>query len=348
MTAVTTSMPTVLITGGAGYIGANTALAFITAGFKLVVVDDLSNGDATVLPRGVPLYRLDAGDPALTALLQAHKIEAVVHFAARVRVDESVNDPLGYYASNSGVTRRLLEACVAANVGAFVLSSTAAVYGVPGRSPVVETDPTVPVSPYGRSKLAAEWAVEDAARAHGLRYANLRYFNVAGADPEGRAGPRDGGTHLLKIACEAAAGKRPRVEIYGTDYPTPDGTAVRDFIHVTDLAAAHVAAVRHLLDGGKNLTLNCGYGRGYSVRQALDTAARLEYPFEIVERPRRQGDVPAIVADVGLLRRTFDWRPAYDDLDAILRTGLAWERRVRFSSLPASIRGAGRPLVTTE
>ena len=348
MTAVTTFTPTVLVTGGAGYIGSNTVLAFIAAGFEPIVVDDLSAGDPAALPQGVPLYRLDAGDPALTALLQAHKVVAVVHFAARVRVDESVDDPLGYYASNSGVTRRLLEACTAAKVSAFVLSSTAAVYGVPGRSPVVEADPTVPVSPYGRSKLAAEWAVEDAARAHGPRYANLRYFNVAGADLEGRAGPRDGGTHLLKIACESAAGKRSRVEVYGTDYPTPDGTAVRDFIHVTDLARAHVAAVRHLLDGGKSLTLNCGYGRGYSVRQVLDAAARLDRPFEIVECPRRQGDVPAIIADIGLLRRTFDWRPAYDDLDTILRTGLAWERRARLSSPTASIQDAVRPLMTTE
>ena len=319
---------TILVTGGAGYIGSHTVLALQEVGWRVIVVDDLSAGSVAALPAGVPLWRLDAGDPRLGQLMHDAGVCAVIHFAGRVRVDESVTKPLSYYATNTGVTRRLLGACIEAGVEIVILSSTAAVYGAPGTGQVDEHAELDPVTPYGRSKLVAEWMVRDTARASSLRYGILRYFNVAGADPAGRIGQRDGASHLLKIACEAAAGRRGHVDLYGTDYATPDGTCVRDFIHVSDLAEAHVAALEHLRSGGASLTLNCGYGRGYSVRQVLDAAMRVGgRRFEVRHAARREGDIAAIVADVRALRARLRWAPRFEDLDTIVRTGLAWELR---------------------
>jgi UDP-glucose 4-epimerase len=321
----------VLVTGGAGYIGSHMALALLDAGEETIVLDDLSNGFRHLVPKPAKLVVGDVADEArVDDILSAYRIDAVIHFAAKVVVPDSVSDPLGYYLANTVKTRALLAAVVRARVPHFVFSSTAAVYGMAEVNPIGEDTPLKPISPYGTSKIMSEWMLRDAAAAHGLRYAVLRYFNVAGADPAGRSGqstPK--ATHLIKVACEAATGKRRGMEIYGTDYPTPDGTCVRDYIHVSDLAAAHLDALRHLRGGGENLVLNCGYGRGYSVREVIDTVKRLSgVDFPVATAPRRAGDPAALVAHADRIRSTLGWRPKLDDLEVIVGHALAWERKL--------------------
>ncbi len=321
----------VLITGGAGYIGSHAVLAFLEAGDDVVVLDDLSTGRRALAPPEAAFVEGDAGDRALLEdLLAAEKIEAVVHFAGSIVVPESVADPLKYYRNNTCVSRTLIEACVAAGVGSFIFSSTAAVYGDADEVPVSEDAPTAPVNPYGWSKLMTERILADTAAAHGLRYVALRYFNVAGADPAGRSGQcTPNATHLLKIASQVAVGIRPVMEIYGADYATPDGTCIRDYIHVTDLARAHVAALAHLDAGGDSLTLNCGYGHGVSVRELLDAVEReTGRPLAVRAAPRRPGDAVELVADATRIREVLGWRPGHDDLGEIVRTAIAWEERL--------------------
>lgn len=318
----------VLVTGGAGYIGSHTLLACREGGYSVVVLDDLSSGRRGLVPSDVPFYQGDVGDSELVKrIFSEHDVAGVVHFAASVVVPESVADPLAYYLNNTCKTRRLLQTCVESGVNRFVFSSTAAVYGQPGISPVSEATPTVPINPYGTSKLMVEWMLRDAGLAHGLRHVVLRYFNVAGADPQGRTGQATpDATHLIKVACEAVAGRRPGMQIFGDDYDTTDGTCVRDFIHVSDLARAHVKALDYLWAGGESVTLNCGYGRGYSVRQVLDAIMRISgASLSVAVAPRREGDVAELIADVSRLRGLFDWAPEHDDLDFILRTALDWE-----------------------
>ncbi|WP_340118820.1 UDP-glucose 4-epimerase GalE [Pelagibius sp. 7325] len=318
----------VLITGGAGYIGSHTVLACRDAGYPVVVLDNLSKGQRRLVPEDVPFFQGDVGDPKLLAeIISRHDIAAVIHFAADVVVPESVAAPLSYYLNNTCKTRSLLQACVDHGVAQIVFSSTAAVYGQPEATTVGEDAPTRPANPYGTSKLMSEWMLRDASVAHGLRHVILRYFNVAGADPQGRTGQATpDATHLIKVACEAACGKRGAIEIYGDDYDTADGTCVRDFIHVSDLARAHVSALEHLGKGGDSLTLNCGYGRGYSVREVLEGLERLTgKPLPARQAARRAGDVAALVADASRLREVLGWVPQHDDLDFILKTALQWE-----------------------
>ena len=322
----------VLVTGGAGYIGSHAVLALTDAGWPVAVIDDLSSGFRWLLPDDVPFYRSDVADEALlTRIFAEQGIRAVMHFAGSIVVPESVEKPLDYYLNNTVKSRALIAAAVAAGVPHFIFSSTAAVYGEAGERPISETTPTIPVNPYGRSKLMTELMLADAAAAYPLNYAALRYFNVAGADPNGRSGQSTAGaTHLLKIAVEAALGKRDHVDIYGTDYDTPDGTGVRDYIHVADLAAAHVLALEALIaEPQRSMTLNCGYGRGFSVREVLDAVDRAtNRKLERRIAPRRRGDSAAVVADPALLRATLAWQPGYADLDTIVGHALAWERKL--------------------
>jgi UDP-glucose 4-epimerase len=320
-----------LVTGGAGYIGSHMVLALIDAGEKVVVLDDLSTG----LKRAVhPKARLvvgDVGDEALVSrLIVQHEIDAVIHFAARIVVPDSVVDPLGYYLSNTVKTRTLLAAVVAAGVRRFVFSSTAAVYGAPEENPVGEDAKVAPTSPYGSSKLMSEWMLRDAAAAHGMAFVALRYFNVAGADPQGRAGPSTpNATHLIKVACETALGKRAGVEVFGADYPTPDGTCIRDYIHVSDVVAAHLNALKYLRGGGRSLVLNCGYGRGYSVLEVINRVKQLSgRNFPVTQRERRPGDPAIIVARADRIRALLGWEPKFDDLSKIATHALAWERKL--------------------
>ncbi len=323
----------VLVTGGAGYIGSHVVWALRDAGWPVVVLDDLSSGRREALPaNGVELVVGDVGDGRLVAgLLREHRIGAVMHFAASIVVPESVARPLAYYRNNTVNSLALIQACVDAGIRAFVFSSTAAVYGEPARVPVAEDAPTVPLNPYGRSKLISEQMLQDADAAHGLPYVVLRYFNVAGADPAGRTGlAKPGATHLIKLACETAVGARDHLLIFGEDYPTEDGTCVRDFIHVSDLADAHLAALRHLTGGGASLVLNCGYGRGFSVRQVVDAMGEVSgRPLRVRQAPRRPGDAAVVIADAQKIRRLFDWSPRRDDLHQILADALAFERRLR-------------------
>ncbi len=319
----------VLVTGGAGYIGSHMVLALVDAGEEVVVLDDLSSGFARAVHPKARLVQGDVADEALVLrLIATHGVDAVIHFAARIVVPESIANPLGYYLSNTVKSRALLAAAIAAGVRRFVFSSTAAVYGMPVENPVSESAPANPISPYGASKLMTEWMLRDAAAAHGLNYVALRYFNVAGADPEGRSGQSTpNATHLIKVACETALGKRNRMEVFGTDYPTADGTCVRDYIHVSDLVAAHLDALKHLRAGGVSLTLNCGYGRGYSVLDVIDTMKRLSgKDFPVFYAPRRPGDPAAIVAGAERIRAELGWRPKFDDLSTIVTHALAWER----------------------
>jgi UDP-glucose 4-epimerase len=318
----------VLITGGAGYIGSHMALALRDAGEPVVVLDDLSTGARDAVPEGVPLVVGDVGDEALVIrTLAAHRVDAVAHFAARIAAPESVGDPLGYYAANTGKTRQLLGALVAANVRRFIFSSTAAVYGVSPPTPTPESAPLDPASPYGASKMMSERVLSDVASAHCLDYVALRYFNVAGADPQLRSGQRAAGaTNLITVAARAALGLNGGLDIFGTDLPTPDGTGVRDYIHVSDLADAHVAALRHLRSGGGSLTLNCGYGWGYSVRDVVTAVKRISgSDFPVREKARRAGDPYVSVADATLIRETLGWRPRRADLDLIVSDALRWE-----------------------
>lgn len=322
----------VLVTGGAGYIGSHMAHALADAGEAVVVLDNLSTGFAWALPGAATLVTGDMGDEALVGrTIREHKIEAIVHFAAKIVVPESVADPLGYYLNNTVKSRALLAAAVAGGVKHVIFSSTAAVYGEPKTMPVAEDVPLDPVSPYGRSKLMTEWMLQDVSRAHPLSYVALRYFNVAGADPKGRTGQSTANaTHLIKVACQAALGTRPGLEVFGTDYPTPDGSCLRDYIHVTDLAEAHLAALRHLRTGGASGVYNCGYGQGYSVLDVIDVVKRVSgVDFPVKLSPRRPGDPAAIVAKADRIRSDLGWQPRLDDLETIVRHALDWEQHLR-------------------
>ena len=320
----------ILITGGAGYIGSHVALQLRARAERLVVLDDLSRGFRQAV-LDVPLVVGNVGDrDTVRAALDAHGVDTVMHFAACTVVPESVRDPLKYYGNNTCATRSLLQCCLEGEVRHFVFSSTAAVYGIPAAGVAAEDTPTSPINPYGSSKLMSEWMLAAVAEASPLRYVSLRYFNVAGSDSGGRIGQATpNATLLIKVACEAAVGKRAEVAIFGTDYPTPDGTGVRDYIHVEDLAAAHLDALQYLRAGGGSTTLNVGYGHGYSVRQVLASVERVSgKPLKVREEPRRPGDPPALVARAERIRRELGWKPRLDDLDTIVRTGLAWEERL--------------------
>ncbi len=330
----------VLVTGGAGYIGSHMVLRLLDAGERVVVVDNLVTGFDWAVDSRARLVTGDVGDMGLVGpLLREEEVSAILHFAGSVVVPESVADPLKYYRNNTANTRNLIEAAVEAGVGRFIFSSTAAVYGGAGMDPVFEDAELDPEAPYGRSKWMSEMMLADVGVAHGLRYGILRYFNVAGADPEGRAGqstPR--ATHLIKIACQTALGLRPRMEVFGTDYPTPDGTAVRDYIHVTDLIEAHALMLDHLGAGGASDTLNCGYGRGYSVREVIETVREVSgVEFETVESPRRPGDPPSLVAGADRVRERLGWRPAHESLGEIVTTALAWEKHLMTRNDPPPI-----------
>jgi UDP-glucose 4-epimerase len=322
---------TVLVTGGAGYIGSHMVYALVEAGEPVVVIDNLSTGFATAVPPGVPLLVGDAGDEALvSSAIAEHDVESVIHFAGSVVVPDSMRDPLGYYRNNTMTTRALLNAVIKNGVERFIFSSTAAVYGNPDQVPVPETAPTRPLSPYGSSKLMTEIMLHDVAMAHGMSYVVLRYFNVAGADPHARIGLATvGATHLLKIAVEAATGQRAKIDVYGTDYPTPDGSCIRDFIHVSDLAQAHRAALSYLRGGGQSVTLNCGYGRGYSVLETIEAVRGVSgRNFAVQYAARRPGDIMTMVADTRRIRGVLDWTPQYDDLATIATHALAWEEKL--------------------
>lgn len=317
-----------LVTGGAGYIGSHLVWELLDNGEEVFVLDRLSTGfDWAVAPEA-KLVVGDIADPSLVkSLLRDHAIDSVVHFAGSIVVPESVAVPLEYYENNTCKTRALLHAIVEANVRHVIFSSTAAVYGSQGQAPIAEDASTNPESPYGRSKLMTEWMLRDASAAHGFTYTALRYFNVAGADPRGRTGQSTpGATHLIKVACETATGKRAAMDVFGTDYPTPDGTCIRDYIHVSDLAVAHRLALDRLRAGGNNLIANCGYGSGYSVLQVIDTVKHSAgRDFEVRLRGRRSGDAAAVVANAELARRELNWIPMYADLGRIVADALAWE-----------------------
>jgi UDP-glucose 4-epimerase len=322
---------TVLVTGGAGYIGSHMVYALVAAGERVVVLDNLTTGfDWAVAPE-VPLVVGETGDQALVAsLIDKHGIESIIHFAASIVVPDSVADPLGYYKNNTVNSRALIECAVRGGVKHFIFSSTAAVYGNPARVPVTEDDTLNPMSPYGSSKLMTEIMLRDAGTAHGLKHVVLRYFNVAGADPQLRTGQSTkGATHLIKVAVETALGRRAKMDVFGTDYPTPDGTCVRDYIHVSDLAQAHLDALRHLRSGGESATLNCGYGRGFSVFDVIETVKRVSgADFRVDLSPRRPGDPAQIVASSDRARALIGWKPAHDDLPTIVEHALGWERKL--------------------
>jgi UDP-glucose 4-epimerase len=320
---------TILVTGGGGYIGSHMVHALVDAGERVVVLDNLSTGFDWAVAEAAPLVIGETGDqPLVAALIAEHKVDAVIHFAASIVVPDSVRDPLGYYRNNTVNSRALIETAIKGGVRAFIFSSTAAVYGNPERVPVREDDPTVPMSPYGSSKLMTEIMLRDAGIAHGLRHVILRYFNVAGADPLGRTGQSTkGATHLIKVAVETALGMRPKMDVFGTDYPTPDGTCIRDYIHVSDLVRAHSDALAYLRGGGASVTLNCGYGRGFSVLEVIDTVKRVSgVDFKVELGPRRLGDPAQIVAASDRARAMLQWRPHFDDLDTIITHALAWEK----------------------
>jgi UDP-glucose 4-epimerase len=331
MAAMTTKLP-VLVTGGAGYIGSHAVLALSDAGWRPSVIDNLTTGFRWAVPEDVPFYQGDIEDADLLARIFAEqKIGAVMHFAGSIIVPESVENPLKYYHNNTAKSRALIAAAVAAGVAHFIFSSTAATYGIPKTSPVSEDSDKAPINPYGMSKLMTETMLADVARAHPLNYCALRYFNVAGADPRARSGQSTAGaTHLIKVAVEAALGKREQVEVFGTDYATPDGTGVRDYIHVSDLASAHVLALEALIaDPVRSLTMNAGYGRGFSVLEVLDAVDRVTNR-KIVRKlsPRRAGDPDALISDNRRIKATLPWQPQYADLDTIVDHALAWERRL--------------------
>jgi UDP-glucose 4-epimerase len=322
---------TILVTGGAGYIGSHMVHALLEVGERVIVVDNLSTGFTWAVPEAATLVIAESGDQArLATLFGEHKVESVIHFAASLVVPDSVRDPLGYYRNNTVNSRALIESAVKAGVRHFIFSSTAAVYGNPDRVPVKEDDPLVPMSPYGSSKLMTEIMLRDTGAAHGLHFAILRYFNVAGADPLGRAGQStQGATHLIKVAVETALGSRPKIQVFGTDYPTPDGTCIRDYIHVSDLVRAHSDALAYLRNGGASVTLNCGYGRGFSVLEVIETVKRVAgVDFAVEIAPRRPGDPARVVAAAERARAMLNWRPQYDDLETIVRHALAWEHKL--------------------
>ncbi|MDZ7283065.1 UDP-glucose 4-epimerase GalE [Sphingomonas sanguinis] len=322
----------VMVTGGAGYIGSHAVLALLDAGHEVVVLDNLVTGfDWAVDPRASLVVANVADDEAVRAAIREHNVRAIMHFAGSIIVPESVTDPLKYYRNNTAASRSLMESAVAEGVGHFIFSSTAATYGTPERVPIKESDPKAPINPYGMSKLMTEIMLKDVAAAHPINYCALRYFNVAGADPQGRSGQSTvGATHLIKIAVEAAIGKREGVGVYGTDFATRDGTGVRDYIHVSDLAAAHVAALELLIERpGESHTLNCGYGRGFSVLEVLDAVDRVtNLTIERRMEGRRAGDPAELVADNSAILATLPWRPERDNLEGIVRDALAWERKL--------------------
>jgi UDP-glucose 4-epimerase len=322
---------TVLVTGGAGYIGSHMVLALVDAGERVLVLDNLTTGFEWAVAKGAPLIVGNVGDRArVAALIAEHGVDAIIHFAASVVVPDSVRDPLGYYRNNTVNSHALIEAAVAGGVRHFIFSSTAAVYGNPERVPVGEDDATVPTSPYGSSKLMAEIMLRDAGIAHGLRHVILRYFNVAGADPLGRAGQSTrGATHLIKVALETALGLRPKMQVFGTDYPTADGTCIRDYIHVSDLAHAHCDALAYLRGGGISVTLNCGYGHGFSVLEVIETVKRVSgADFKVEFAGRRAGDPVRIIAASERARSALKWQPYFDNLQTIVAHALAWERKL--------------------
>jgi len=323
----------VLVTGGAGYVGSHAVLALRDSGWPVAVIDDLSNGSREVVPADVPFYQGDVADRELAARIFAEQgTGAIMHFAGSIVVPESVEKPLDYYRNNTVASHALICAAVAASVPHFVFSSTAAVYGAPERVPVEESDPTLPINPYGASKLMTERMLEDSAAVHPLNYAALRYFNVSGADPQLRSGQiGKGSTHLIKVATEAATGKRGEVAVFGTDYPTPDGTCVRDYVHVSDLADAHVKALERLIERpGQNLVLNCGYGRGLSVLEVLDALDRVAgRPVPRRVTGRRAGDPPLLVAANRALVETLRWSPRFDAIETIVTHALEWERQLQ-------------------
>ena len=322
---------TVLVTGGAGYIGSHMVYALLAAGERVVVLDNLSTGFDWAIAEGAPLVLGETGDQALVSeLIRQHAVESIIHFAASIVVPDSVSDPLGYYKNNTVNSRALIECAVKGGVKHFIFSSTAAVYGNPARVPVTEDDLTAPMSPYGSSKLMTEIMLRDAGFAHGLAHVILRYFNVAGADPELRTGQSTrGATHLIKVAVETALGRRPKMDVFGTAYPTPDGTCVRDYIHVSDLVQAHLDGLRYLRGGGASVTANCGYGRGYSVREVIDAVKRVSgVDFKVDISGPRAGDPAQIIASSERARAVLGWRPQRDDLATIVSHALAWERKL--------------------
>ena len=339
--------PPVLVTGGAGYIGSHAVLALLDGGWPVAVIDNLSTGFRFAVPDEARFYEGDIEDAQLLSRIFREQgigrgFGAIMHFAGSVVVPESVTDPLSYYHNNTGKSRALIEAAISARVPHFIFSSTAATYGIPDISPVSEDTPRAPINPYGWSKLMTEQMLADSAAAHDFDYCALRYFNVAGADPKRRTGQSTAGaTHLIKVAVEAALGKRDHVSVFGRDYATPDGTGVRDYIHVSDLAAAHVHALEALVDQpGRSLTMNCGYGRGYSVLEVLDALERvagvtIDRRFE----PRRAGDPDSLVSDPSLIRRTLPWQPRHADLDRIIADALAWERKLDAIRAPLAANG---------
>jgi UDP-glucose 4-epimerase len=336
---------TVLVTGGAGYIGSQMVNELRDAGERLVVLDNLSTGHRFAVPDGVPLIVGETGDQSLvTKLIREHGVDEIIHFAASIVVPDSVRDPLGYYRNNTANSRALIECAVKGGVRRFIFSSTAAVYGNPTTIPVPEDAPSQPISPYGWSKLMTEIMLGDAGRAYGLSHVILRYFNVAGADPKNRTGQSSPmATHLIKVAAETALGLRPKLQVFGTDYPTPDGTCIRDYIHVSDLTRAHSDALRYLRKGGTPLTLNCGYGHGFSVLDVVDTVKRVSgADFKVEMAPRREGDPARIVAASARARAELGWEPQFDDLSTIVGHALAWERELITRRAAAAPRAADR------
>ena len=322
---------TILVTGGAGYIGSHMVHELVDAGERVVVLDNLSTGFDWAVAKHATLVVGETGDQVLVAnVIAQHRVDAIIHFAASIVVPDSVADPLGYYRNNTANSRSLIECAVKGGVKRFIFSSTAAVYGNPDRVPVGEDDPLKPMSPYGSSKLMTEMILRDASAAHGLAHVILRYFNVAGADPELRTGQSTkGATHIIKVAVETALGMRPKMQVFGTDYPTPDGTCIRDYIHVCDLVRAHSDALAYLRRGGSSSTLNCGYGRGFSVIEVIDTVKRVAgVDFRVERTERRAGDPAQIVAKSDRIRALLGWHPQFDDLATIVRHALAWERKL--------------------
>jgi len=333
----------ILVTGGAGYIGSHTSRQLVNAGCNVVVVDNFYSGNRWAVPKEATLIEGDAGDlDLMSRLLSVHHIEAVIHFAGHIVVPESVADPLKYHRNNTCCSLNLIDACIRCGIHNFVFSSSAAVYGIPTQIPVPETAETAPINPYGRSKLMTEWMLEDTANSFPstpetatlqqdrFRYVALRYFNVAGASQDGSLGQATpNASHLIKVACEAACGKRESIAIYGTDYPTPDGTCIRDYIHVEDLAQAHLVALSHLFAGGSSEILNCGYGTGFSVREILNAVKKVSgVQFKIIETERRAGDPPALISNPQRIKKLFAWQPTLQDIHLICETAYKWEKRL--------------------
>jgi UDP-glucose 4-epimerase len=321
----------ILITGGAGYIGTHMVHAALESGREVVVLDNLSTGVRGLVSEDARFHQGNVGDQTLVRrLVNYYAVKEVIHFAGSIVAPDSVKEPLAYYANNTVASRSLIEACIMEGVKLFVFSSSALIYGPPLLTPMPETTRKEPENPYGRSKLMTEWMLEDASRAHDFRFVALRYFNVAGADPKGRTGqstPR--ATHLIKRACQVGLGRVPQLDIFGTDFPTPDGTGVRDYIHVSDLVDAHLLALEHLANGGQSVAMNCGYGHGESVRDVIRAVSRvIGHQLPTVESPRRPGDPPALIADSTKLKTELGWRPKHDDLEAIVASAYAWERRL--------------------